>query len=199
MKNMISRREFLKYSLASGVIILIPTTQASFWNWGTLLRLHPTRFIAGLIFDVAKAVFVRVASSAVVSYLSSNNSFPASYSPSFSSSLQISEPTFRHAGYKTSIVSLSLATYEKDTTRIIRINIDKKQQVEKFINIRQYLTDEKIKIKLADKNVSYLASIEMEPDDFFTMDYMLLGANEIEHYKNLNQLSNSTVFGKINA
>lgn len=199
MNNAINRREFIKYSLASGAMVYIPISQASFWSWGTLLRLHPSRFFAGLIFDVAKAIFVRVAAKEVVSYLYTNNLFPSYYAPQYLNAPPVDEPTFRHAGYKTSIISLDLATYATDSKRMIKLELDRKQQIEKFVNIRQYLVDEKIKIKLADKNVSYLVSKEMEPDDFFSLDYMLLESKEVEHYKNLNQLSKSKVFGQINA
>lgn len=109
----ISRRQFLGYGVASTAGLLLPTvSSAKSMGIMSLLRLHPVRFLVGLVFDIAKAVMVKLASNAIVHALHGTSYSRLDAYRRYGGQLgscgknQCNDERFRHVNYKASVITL---------------------------------------------------------------------------------------------
>ena len=201
----LSRRQFLMAGVAgAGSLILPNMAQASLWsNISFVLSLQPVRFIAGLVFNIAKAVIVSLASDYIVAQLSGRHyssreayrQFGASVRTASSRALS-QESSFQYVPYKASVITLGVADYEykPKTSRKFQLELLDKPQHQQFANVVHYLRDEKIQIKLADAEFERPAGAYLEPDDLFTLERWTMGKHEEAHFKNLIALTQSSAF-----
>lgn len=194
MAEQVNRRQFLAYGVAGAASLVIPVgaaQAASPMDVFTLMRLHPVRFVAGLVFDVAMAVVVEFAKDAIVAALRDGNRPVVALGRS-SGTERASE--FQHANYKASVVVLGVADYEAYRARQLRLLLNNPQQMQRYQVALDYLRDERIRIKLADREYSQPAGADTVPDDLFTMDYFQMDNHQEQHYRNLLAATGTSAF-----
>ena len=192
----IRRRQFLAYSAAGAAGLLLPAqaTVAGITDITDvlrLLRLHPVRFIAGLVFDVAKAVLVDFASDAVVTALR-NGQRPANVALGSTSGTE-SAAAFHHTPYKASTVVLGVADYDVYKEQQLRLLLRDPQQIARFQTTLDYLKSENIRVKLAGADKSDAVG-GFSHDELFTLDYIQMEKHQEEHYRNLIVATKTTAF-----
>lgn len=199
----LSRRHFLVYSAASTTALIVPSIgQSASLKVGDLLRLHPVRFIAGLVFSIARAVVVRVASNYLVSKLQqrliSGREAQRLYGGELVScsgnDCQDSGVQFQHVNYKASVITLGVADYREHEQRQLQLLLQEKPQTDRFQTTLHYLRDENIRIALAGDEYSQKVGLDTEPDDLFTVNYLKMNAHQAEHYQNLIQYTGTNAF-----
>lgn len=187
----INRRQFLAYSAAGAAGLLLPTQAvANSADIESLTRLHPVRFVAGLVLDVAKAVVVEFAKDTVVAALRDGH-FPSITLGSTSGTESAAD--FRHANYKASAVVLGVADYEAYKERQLRLMLKDKEQQARYQSTLDYLKSEGIRVKLADWEISQPIGA-FSPDDLFTLDYFQMDKHQEDHYRNLIAATKTTAF-----
>lgn len=190
----IQRRQFLAYSAAGTAGLLLPmqpvaaTDLADIWR---LMRLHPVRFIAGLVFDVAKAVLVDFASGEIVEWLQGGKR-PSGIALGSTDGME-SVAEFRHTPYKASTVVLGVADYEVYKQQQLRLLLNDPLQKARFQMLLDYLQAEKIRVKLAGAEKSDAVG-GLSADELFTLDYIQMEKHQAEHYRNLIAVTETTVF-----
>ncbi len=162
----------------------------------TWTRLHPTRFVGGLILDIAEAVLVDLASGYIADQLRAGQI--AVGTVTVSATVPQNEGgagAFDHVGYKVSVVRLGVVDYRANQRRLLALLLKEPGQEARFAALRDYLRDERIRVKLADADYSQLPGVDLTPDDLFTLDYLDVSAERLpEHYRNLIQASGARVF-----
>jgi len=197
----LSRRRFLGYGVASAAGLLLPTTaQPASMGISSIMRLHPVRFIAGLVFDIFKAVVVKLASNAIVNALNSRtyNRLEAKRlygnQTGDCANTTCNDQYFQHVNYKASVITLGVADYRQHEQRQLALLLEDKQHLEHYQTTLDYLRDENIRIKLAGMEYSQKIGASIEPDDLFTLDYLLMDKHQQMHYSNLIKYTNTTAF-----
>jgi hypothetical protein len=166
----------------------------------SLLRLHPVRFIAGLVFDILKAVVVKFASDAIVHALHDTSYSRLEAYRRYGGQLascgknQCNDQPFRHVNYKASVITLGVADYRQHEQRQLAILLQDKNHLNHYQTILDYLRDEKIRVKLANMEYSQKVGAFTEPDDLFTLDYLLMEKHQQAHYRNLIEHTQTTAF-----
>lgn len=191
----ISRRKFITYTAASTAGLLISPTStviARDTDVLSLMRLHPVRFVAGLVFDIFKSVIVELAKDAIVSALYSGHR-PTDIKLGTSDGME-SVGDFKHPNYKASAVILGVSDYEAHRKRKLKLLLESELQADRFSKLVEYLRDEKIRIKTSEMEYSYPVEFDIEPDDLFMLDYFQMDSHAEAHYKNLIELTGSTAF-----
>ncbi|WP_295392977.1 hypothetical protein [uncultured Thiodictyon sp.] len=159
-------------------------------------RLHPTRFVGGLILDFAAAVLVNLASGYVADQLRAGS--VAAGRVTLATAVPQNEGgagAFDHVGYKVSVVRLGVVDYQANQRRLLALLLKEPGQEARFAALRDYLRDERIRVKLADGDYSQLLGADLTPDDLFTLDYLDVPAERLPaHYRNLIQASGARVF-----
>lgn len=190
----IQRRQFLAYSAAGAAGLLLPvqpvvaTDIADVWR---LMKLHPVRFIAGLVFDVAKAVLVDFASDEIVDWVKGGNR-PSRVALGSTDGME-SAAEFRHTPYKASTVVLGVADAEVYKQQQLRLLLKDSLQKARFQAMLDYLRAEKIRVALAGSDKSDAVG-GLSADDFFTLNYIQMEKHQAEHYRNLIAVTETTAF-----
>ncbi|PID46490.1 MAG: hypothetical protein CSB47_03805 [Proteobacteria bacterium] len=192
----LSRRQFLGYSAATAGGILLPAqSTARSMSWTALLRLHPVRFIGGLIFSLARAVVVKLASDMVVSALMKGirgSSHDSATRLGVSDNLM--GETFKHANYKASIITLGQSDYRVHEQRQLALALNDPAQLQRFQQALDYLRDEKIEVRLAGMSYARPLGSDTEPDDLCTIDLLKMNQHQRNHYHNLISATGTTAF-----
>ncbi len=197
----ISRRQFLGYGVVSTAGLLLPNlAPAAPMGMMSLLRLHPVRFLVGLVFSIAKAVVVKFASDAIVHALYGKSYSRLEAHRRYGAQLascgknQCNDQPFRHVNYKASVITLGVADYRQHEQRQLAILLQDKNHLNHYQTILEYLRDEKIRVKLANMEYSQKVGAFTEPDDLFTLDYMLMEKHQQAHYRHLIEYTQTTAF-----
>lgn len=192
----VSRRQFLSYSAATVGGLLLPTQGvARSMSWSMLLRLHPVRFVGGLIFSLARAVVVRLASDMMVSALVKG--VRGGYSggmPHLGASDNLTGEIFKHANYKASIITLGESDYLVHEQRQLALALEDPSQLARFQMALDYLRDEKIEARLAGMSYARPLGSDTEPDDLCTIDLLKMDQHQKVHYQNLITATSTTAF-----
>ncbi|MCI5115794.1 MAG: hypothetical protein D3912_13445 [Candidatus Electrothrix sp. AX1] len=210
-QNKLTRRQFMAYTAytaAGGAGMLLPTVgEAGIWNFiKYAARLQPTRFIAGLIFDVGKSVVVSLVSDAIVDRLSHRHYSRSEAYRSFSSNTRSiglsslgNESDFTPVPYKASVITLGIADYELHPKRKIKMKIEDAAEQQRFATVLQYLQDERIKIKIADMEYAKPANDLrlLEPDDLLTLERWHLRQHQETHLHNLIAATGVSAFNRL--
>lgn len=191
--ELVSRRQFLTFSLANS--LLYNTAFPSRDNILLIARLHPVRFLAGLIFDFIESVFVELAKDFVVNSLLGGN-FPNDIRLSRTSGYERAGD-FMHPNYIASNIILGVSDYEIYKSRKLRLTLNKVAQERRFGDIVSYLNSEKIRIKTNESEYSFLVGLDTDPNDFFMIDYFQMERNQHSHYKNLIEITQTEIFDEL--
>ncbi|MCW5212986.1 hypothetical protein VU04_08750 [Desulfobulbus sp. TB] len=202
-----TRRQFMTYTAVGTAGLMLPVvSEAGMWNWiRYAARLQPTRLLAGLIFDVGKAVVVSLVSDAIVDSLSSRRySRSAAYSR-FGSSVRtvglgsLEKESFRPVLYKASVITLGIADYELHPKRKIKMELTSEAEKQRFATVLRYLQDERIRIKIADMGYAKPANEfgEIEPDDLLTLERWHLQQHQETHLRNLIAATGVSAFDRL--
>lgn len=203
-----TRRQFMTYTAVGAAGLMLPVvSEARMWNWiRYAARLQPTRLLAGLIFDVGKAVVVSLVSDAIVDSLSSRRySRSVAYSRFGSGVRSIglsslgNERDFRPIPYKASVITLGIADYELHPKRKIKMELTSEAEKQRFATVLRYLQDERIRIKIADMGYAKPANEfgEIEPDDLLTLDRWHLQQHQETHLRNLITATGVSAFDRL--
>ncbi len=86
---------------------------------------------------------------------------------------------------------------EQERKKVI-LELVKKMDKERFATIKQYLKDEKIKLKLYDNVKISTVGNDLTPSELFDIDYINYGSiAQEEHIKNLLQYTKNSSFSKL--
>ncbi|CAK8712684.1 Tat (Twin-arginine translocation) pathway signal sequence [Candidatus Electronema halotolerans] len=208
MKNELTRRDLLTYTAISAAGLLLPAaSEAGIWSW--IIRLQPTRLLAGLIFDVAEAVVVSLVADAIVNNLSHRHYSRAEAYQSFGSNLSFpelrslgNETNFKPVPYKASVITLGIADYELHPQRTFKMQINSEAEKQRFHTVLDYLEREKIKIKIAGMGYAKPANEfekRLEPDDLLTLERWQLHGDQEAHVKELIAATGVSAFDELMA
>jgi len=189
------RRRLLQIALAAPVLLLPggPARAAVL----DVTRLHPVRFLGGLILDVATAVLVEVAKDYVLGRLRDGQVSLAAAVPVNEGGGSRTSGAFNHVGYKVSLVRLGVVDYREYQRRVLALALKQAADGGRFAALRDYLIDERIRVKLADADYSQRVAQDLEPDDLFTLDYLDVPEQRLPiHYRNLIDASGARVFDR---
>ncbi len=167
--------------------------------------MHPVRFFGGLLFDVAYAVVVDVTSSGYgsewvrgeIQALRERSATPAVASalPRTLSAPPSGETRFSHPVYKVSVVRMGIVDWQAHERRQIALRLQDPAQRQRFETLRDYLKEEKIRVKLADGEYSQRVTSDTTPDDLATLDWLHIDSERVPlHYKNLIDATGVKVF-----
>lgn len=194
MNPYFSRRQFLACGAAGATGLLLPGwVQARGMDPTTIMNLHPTRFLAGLLLNFAKAVLVDLAKDAIVQALHDGIKLSAT-TPLASCVVACDDNQFRHANYKASVVMLGVADYRAHQQRQLELLLKDDAQLARFTDTLQYLRDEKLRIRLAGMEYAQVVGKDTIPDDLFTLDRHGITPYRSEHVKELIALTGTTAF-----
>ncbi|WP_417917200.1 hypothetical protein [Candidatus Electronema sp. JC] len=206
MKNELTRREVMSYAAVSAAGLLLPAaSEAGMWSW--IIRLQPTRLLAGLIFDIGKAVVVELASEAIIKSLSRQHysySAVADFGYSIGESRRselLNERNFKPVPYKASVITLGIADYELHPQRTFKMQLNSEEEKRRFQTVLRYLQDERIKIKIAGMGYAKPANEfgGLEPDDLLTLERWHLEGNQESHVKELIAATGVSAFDELTA
>jgi len=171
-----------------------------------LARLHPVRFLGGLMFDIAYVVVVDVASDygsewvkGQIEELRHGDSGPAVAAalPRALPAPPSGETRFSHPVYKVSVVRMGIADWQEHERRQIALLLKDPAQRARFETLRDYLKDEKIRVMLADGEYSQPVTSDTSADDIATLDYLTIDEDKKPlHYKNLIDATGVGVFDR---
>jgi len=162
-------------------------------------RLHPVRFVSGLIFDKVSEVYLEPLVKKAFNRFWNGHIFSRS-SLSYYSSLSSISSSGDYEEYKASTVIDGVANYEKykeNQRNKLRLILTQNIDIERFNLIRQYLKDEQVKIKLYDRPLYFKVSNELEVNNFFDIEHIVFNKYEKTHHKELLRLTNNTAFGEL--
>ena len=197
--NNTTRRQFSAGLAAVSASLILPYNAA---NAGVLdlLKLHPSRFFAGLAFNIAKVVFVRLAADFIVSRLKSGKSVYR-YAGN-SNYYQSTSVSYNPANYKSSLIMDDLIDYEiKQDLHIEAVLKSADEDYLRRLEIaRQYLRLEKIPVAFwnSQQEASRLVREDEPFDNLLSVIWFDLNdAKKSEHYNRLIEETGNTVFAKL--
>ncbi|CAK8724766.1 Tat (Twin-arginine translocation) pathway signal sequence [Candidatus Electrothrix laxa] len=204
----LTRRQFMAYTAVGAAGLMLPAVgEAGIWTCiRYAARLQPTRLIAGLIFDVGKAVVVSLVSDAIVSSLSSRRySRSVAYSRFGSGtrgtglgSLK-NERDFTPVPYKASVITLGIADYELHPKRKIKMALTGDAEKQRFGTVLRYLQDERIRIQIGQMEYARPANEFrfLEPDDLLTLQSWDLVGEQERHVQELITATGVSAFNHL--
>jgi len=200
--NRMSRRQFLAVGMA-GVASLSPPSlvQAQGIDLALLTQLNPARFIAGLLFDIAKAVIVKEASDAIVDALVDGKKW-ASIKHTLTTCAGLCEgQTLRHDNYKASVVMLGVADYhawkERERQRQLELLLKDTAQMHRFQAALDYLRDEHISLQLVGQEYARPLGRDTTPDALLMLDgNIAAGKYQLQHYAGLINATGTGAFNQ---
>jgi len=203
------RRTFIKHTALTGTTMVFPQLVEADWSWKNATkaiktalycsRLHPVRFVSGLIFDKVSEVYLEPLAKQAFSNFLSGHSFSKS-SLNHYSSLSSIPSSGNYEEYKASTVVDGVADYEKykeNQKEKLRLLLIQKIDIGRFNLIREYLKDEKVKIKLYDRPVYFNVGNDLEPNNFFDIEYLVFDKHEKVHHEKLLEITNNKAFGEL--
>jgi hypothetical protein len=192
----LGRRRLLQ-AVAAAPALLLPGGLPRASDALDLIGLHPTRFFAGLILNIARAVLVDLASDYIAALLRSGQ-VTVGHLTFAASPPRVEAPStggFDHVGYKVSVVRLGVVDYQAHQRRLLALQLKEPGQTARFTALRDYLRDEHIRVKLADANQSHFLGADLTPDDLFTLEFLDIPAERLpNHYRNLIDASGTRIF-----
>ncbi|MCI5146812.1 MAG: hypothetical protein D3923_15130 [Candidatus Electrothrix sp. AR3] len=204
----LTRRQIMTYAAVGAAGVILPAGgEAGVWSCiKYAVRLQPTRLIAGLIFDIGKAVVVSLVSDAIVSSLSRRHYSRSEAYRHFASSTRSTglgslgnETHFKPVPYKASVITLGIADYELHPERTFKMELKSEAEKQRFETVLRYLQDERIKIKIAGMEYAKPANefSDLEPDDLLTLERWHLEGNKETHMKELIAATKVSAFNHL--
>ncbi|CAK8725668.1 hypothetical protein H206_02716 [Candidatus Electrothrix aarhusensis] len=203
----LTRRQFMAYTAVGAAGLMLPAVgEAGIWTCiRYAARLQPTRLIAGLIFDLGKAVVVSLVSDAIVNSLSSRHYSRSAAYRDFGSSTRsvglssLKEESFTPVPYKASVITLGIADYELHPKRKIRMKIEDEAEKQRFETVLRYLQDERIRIQIGEMEYARPANEYrfLEPDDLLTLQSWDLAGEQERHVQELITATGVSAFNHL--
>jgi len=200
------RRTFLKYSAVTTTTMMFPQLASS--NEFTKMvktawycsKLNPVRFVAGLVFDEVAEVLLKPLVKKTFNHFVSGGSVRRSSIGLYDKSSSIlTSSIIDYEPYKASVVVYGKTDYEIEQERKkVILELVKKMDKERFATIKQYLKDEKIKLKLYDNVKISTVGSDLTPSELFDIDYINYGSiAQEEHIKNLLNFTDNSSFSRL--
>ena len=203
------RRTFIKYSALTSTTLMFPQL-ANAWDWKDTKKaitvayyaskLNPVRLFAGLIFDEIAEVFVEpLAKQAFHSFVSGGSVSKSSLAYHDSSSV-LEAKTIEYEPYKASVVVYGVADYELYRKKQINLQLKRHYDKQRFAQINQYLKDEKVKLKLYNRDTTFKVGSDLEPNELFNIDYLTFGGKVSDkkvHIEELLKLTDNSAFKEV--
>ena len=206
-QGQLTRRQFMAYTAAGAAGMMLPAVgEAQIWNCiKYAAKLQPTRLIAGLIFDVGKAVVVSLVSDAIVDSLSSRRYSRSTAYRDFGFSTRsiglssLGNESFRPVPYKASVITLGIADYELHPKRKIKMKIESEAEERRFATVLRYLQDERIRIQIGEMEYARPANEYrfLEPDDLLTLQSWDLAGEQERHVQELITATGVSAFNHL--
>lgn len=200
------RRTFVHYSLVAGSAVLLPDVAEA----GTLgrlyraarfcTRLHPARFVAGLVFDGVSEVALRPVRRSRFRRFVKGVRLAKSTLEYFDSPSQMYSERFDHDPYKAATAIYGVSDYEvyaKARQERVRLLLTRDVDKRRFDQIVQYYRDERVKLKCFDEPKTFYVGRDLEPDDLFNIDYIAFKGEQRRHYENLLSLTENRAFSEL--
>lgn len=203
----LTRRQFMAYTAVGAAGLMLPAVgEAGIWSCiKYAARLQPTRLIAGLIFDLGKAVVVSLVSDAIVNSLSSRHYSRSAAYRDFGSGVRtvglgsLEHETFRPVPYKASVITLGIADYELHPKRKIKMELTGEAEKQRFWTVLRYLQDERIRIQIGEMEYARPANEFrfLEPDDLLTLQSWDLAGEQERHVQELITATGVSAFNHL--
>ena len=198
------RRDFLKYSAVTTTTVIFPQLVQSN-EFSRLVKmawycskLNPVRFVAGLIFDEVKEIFLKpLGKSAFNHFLYGGVVYSSSLSSYSRSSSAVTSPSISHEAYKASIVVYGVADYQKYKEEQIKLELQRSNDIERFEQIVDYMAQNHFKLKLYNTDKTILVGKYFEPNDLFNIDYISVKNQNIHIKQLLKETSNKSFSGLV--
>jgi hypothetical protein len=204
------RRDFIKYSAVTGSTFVFPQLLNASWTWNDTekaikaafyaSKLNPVRLFSGLIFDEIAEVYVEpLAKQAFHSFVSGVSISKSSLAYHDSSSI-LEAKTIEHEPYKASVVVYGVADYELYRQKQINLQLKRHYDKQRFAQINQYLKDEKVKLKLYNRDTTFRVGSDLEPNELFNIDYLTFGGKVSDkkiHIEELLKLTDNSAFKEV--
>ena len=207
MKANLTRRDFIKYGVVSGGVLLMPNVVYGF-DWGDVKRdvkvafyaskLNPVRFFAGLVFDEVADILLKPLVKYAYNRFINGHSYSRSSLDYYSTIPQ--NEVIKYEPYKASTIIYGVVDYEKykkkqNTKLLLALKRDKDNT--RFKNISLYLKDEKAKLKLYNSHLAFRVQDSLDLTSLFELDYIVFNKHKERHYQNLLEITNNQSFGKL--
>lgn len=211
-----SRRQLLRYSAASAAGLLLPlqteagrVEDALAWLSGDIavkkllrivMRLHPARFVAGLVIDIATEVLVSLVSDKVVSDLRKGDRSEIKALVLASTNGMETPEQFRHPNYKASLAVLGNVNVAPSANeRQLSLLLEDEDQKKRFQKILTYLRSVEVRkdnprLQLAGMSITKEVPESLEPDDLFSLSLLRFDKNAPLHYQQLINITDNSVF-----
>ena len=199
------RRDFIKNSALMGTAMMFPqiveadgftkTVKVAFYA----SKLNPVRLISGLIFDSIAEVYVEPLLKDTFKEFIGGGSISKSRLAYLDSSSVLRARDIEYEPYKASVVVYGVADYELYKQEQVRLQLTRAYDKERFTQINQYLKDEKVKLKLYNRDTTFRVGSDLTPNDLFNIDYVAYGKtnNHQKHIENLLSITNNSAFGEL--
>lgn len=199
-KNVFSRRQFLAAGMAGVAALSLPMQlQARGVDLNLLSQMNPTRFLAGLLLSIAKAVIVQEATNAVVNALVDGKKWEE-YQHTLSTCAGLcGGNALRPDNYKAAVVVLGVVDYhawkERERQQQLEILLKDKAQLQRFQSALDYLRDEHIEVQLAGMEYARVLGADVTPDKLLSVQGNLAaGRDQLQHYAGLIDATGTTAF-----
>ncbi len=177
---------------ACGRNVSMLSRQITTRRWEFLERLPAPRKVVGFIIDVMEGVLV---TNSLIECLQDDCLKPTQHALS-----DLLDVAYKHDfdGYKSSIVTLGLADYQRSNQKN-EILLKSHEHKQKFNNLIHYLRENKISVKTVNSEVSHKVGIDMTPDNLLNVEYFVAQNNVsmIEHYAEIEKILGTTVFEQL--
>ncbi len=202
---MMKRRTFVKYSIATSAITIFPQLVSAnkFYDAVTVAyyasKLNPVRLIAGLIFDRIAEVYVEPLTKQAFNDFLAGKSITKSSLNYYDKSSVTKFKEIEHERYKASVVVYGVADYELYKQKQLNLQLKGKYDKKRFAQINQYLKEEKVKLKLYNRDTTFRVGNDLEPNDLFNIQHIIYGktSDKQVHIEELLKRTDNSAFSKL--
>lgn len=198
------RREFLHYGVMGTAVMVFPQLLSGQGEFKKMVKgaiycskLNPVRFVAGLVFDEVKEVYLKPLVKSAFNEFVNGKSLPKSSLAYYDSGSVLSANSIAHEPYKASVVVYGVADYELYKQKEVRLELKRSYDKDRFIQIQQYLKDTQAQLQLYNRDMPFVAGSDLEPNDLFNLDYIVFKSHQQKHYQNLLEVTNNRIFGEL--
>jgi len=198
------RRQFLHYGMIGTTALMFPQFLSARGEFKRMVKgaiyctkLNPVRFVAGLVFDEVKEVYLRPLVKSAFNEFVNGSSISKSSLSYYDSSSVLGANGIAHEPYKASVVVYGVADYELYKQKEVRLELKRKFDKERFSQIHQYLKDTKAQLQLYNRDMPFTVGSDLEPNELFNIDYIVFNSHQQKHYQNLLEATNNRIFGEM--
>ena len=203
------RRTFLKHSALTTTTLMFPQLLEADWSWRDTKKaikvayyaskLNPVRLFAGLIFDHIAEVYVEPLAKQAFSNFVGGRTVTKSSLSYYDANSVTKAKEIEYEPYKASVVVYGVADYELFRQKELNLQLKRQYDKDRFAQITQYLKDEKVKLKLYNRDTTFRVGSDLEPNELFNIDYLTYGKTSDKqiHIQELFKATKNTAFGEL--